>query len=80
MGKSSEITAYSLSATEQKEMLNFLSLLVGARKTHLESREKCPMMQLIMNIKTKKDLVKGLRINGSCHSPNFSTIACNMSV
>lgn len=54
MGTSSEITAYSLSATMQKEKLHFLSLLVSARKTHLESREKRPMMQLIVNIKTKK--------------------------
>lgn len=54
MGTSSEITAYSLSATEQKETLNFLSLLVSASKTYLESREKRPMMQLIMNIKAKK--------------------------
>lgn len=54
MGASSEITAYSLSATEQKETLDFLSLLVSASKTHSDSRAKYPMMQLIMNIKTKK--------------------------
>lgn len=54
MGTSGEITVYSLTAIRQKERLNFLSLLVSDKKAHLDSRKKCPMMQLIMNIQGKK--------------------------
>lgn len=54
MGTSSEITVYSVTAIKQKERRNFLSLLVSASKHIWIAGKKCPVMQLIMNIKDKK--------------------------
>lgn len=58
MGTSSEITVYSLTAIKQIERLNFLSLLVSDKKAHSDSRKKCPVMQLIMNVQGKKTYLR----------------------
>jgi len=80
MGTSREVTVCSLTAIKQKESLNFLSLFMSASKIHFDSREKMSPDATDHEHKRQKYIDKGLRSKGSCHRPNFSTIACNMSV